>query len=275
MSRPFDPARQSDTVVPHTRRAAADFDNGGSRDKRERDLATPFFEEVADVVPGEMHHVTATVLAPDSPVSEEFRILRTRVRRIDEERPFRCIGVVSSASGEGKTTISLGLAVAMARESGCRVLLIEADVRRPTINDRLSLPNAPGLSDWLQSQDDSVPVRVVTPYKFSLLSAGHAVLEHAEQLASARMSRLVEAARQFFDFVVVDCPPLIPVADSALLQDLVDGFLLVVRARHTPSETIRRALSRLRADKIQGLVFNGQREILRSTYGPTYKPYSQ
>jgi len=275
MSRPFDPARHSDTVVPHARRAAADFDNVGHRERRERDLATPCFEEVADVVPGELHHVTATVLAPDSSVSEEFRILRTRVRRIDEERPFRCIGIVSSASGEGKTTISLGLAVAMARESGSRVLLIEADVRRPTINERLALPNAPGLVDWLQSQDEAIPIRVVTPYKFSLLSAGHSALDHAEQLASARMSRLIEAARQYFDFIVVDCPPLMPVADSALLQDLVDGFLLVVRARHTPSETIRRALSRLRADKIQGLVFNGQREILRSTYGPAYKPYSQ
>ena len=274
MSRPFDPARQTDAVVKHARRGPG-LDDEASRDPRDRGEPLPCFEEVADAVPGEIGPVTAAVLAPDSPVSEEFRILRTRVRRIDEERPFRCVGVVSSASGEGKTTISLGLAVAMAREPGCRVLLVEADVRRPAINDRLGLPHASGLSEWLQSKDDAIPVKVVVPSRFSLLSAGAAALEHPELLASARMSRLIEAARQYFDFVVVDCPPLMPVADSALLQDLVDGFLLVVRARHTPAETIRRALSRLKAEKIQGLVFNAQRELLRSSYGPSYKPYGQ
>jgi capsular exopolysaccharide synthesis family protein len=272
MSRPFDPVRQPEAFGKHTRRGA-ELDDA-VRDAR-RDEPLPCFEEVADVVPGEVSGVTAAVLAPDSGVSEEFRILRTRVRRIDEERPFRCVGVVSSASGEGKTTISVGLAVAMAREPGCRVLLVEADVRRPAISDRLGLPHAAGLSEWLQSKDDAIPVRGVAPYRFSLLSAGGAALEQSDLLASVRMSRLIEAARQYFDFVIIDCPPLLPVADSALLQDLVDGFLLVVRARYTPAQTIRRALSRLKAEKIQGLVFNGQRELLRSSYGPAYKAYGQ
>jgi capsular exopolysaccharide synthesis family protein len=271
MSRPFDPVRQTDAVVKHSRRASG-LDGSPGQDRGE---PLPCFEEVGDVVPGAAAPVTAVVLAQDSPVSEEFRILRTRVRRIDEERPFRCVGIVSSASGEGKTTISLGLAVAMAREPGCRVLLIEADVRRPAINDRLDLTHSPGLGEWLQSTDDAIPVRVVTPHRFSLLSAGRVALEHTDLLASVRMARLIEAARQYFDFVIIDCPPLLPVADSALLQDLVDGFLLVVRARHTPAQTIRRALSRLKAEKIQGLVFNGQRELLRSSYGAAYKAYGQ
>ncbi len=292
MKSPFDAARQ-EAIARHSQ---------GQDDGREPSDTTTYFEPVSEAVPANVSPITAAVLAADSPVSEEFRVLRTRVRRIDKERPFRCVGVVSSVSGEGKTTISLGLAAALAREPGCRVLLIEADVRRPAINERLGLAPAAGLSEWLhaspstapasshqqigallsalgkapQVKVDPVPVRVVMPQRFSLFSAGLAGLNQHELLASARMARLIEAARQNFDFVVVDCPPLLPVADSVMLQDMIDGFLLVVRARHTPASTIRRALSRLKGETIKGMVFNGQRELLgRSTYGQAYKPYGQ
>jgi succinoglycan biosynthesis transport protein ExoP len=299
MKSPFDPARQTEADIVTL---SPSEDNGRTHDRREPSDPGAHFEPVAEAIPGNVSPITAAVLSADSPVSEEFRILRTRVRRIDKERPFRCVGVVSSVSGEGKTTISLGLAAALAREPGCRVLLIEADVRRPAIGDRLGLGPAAGLSEWLhasptaaapssrkeigallsalgkgpQAKEDPIPVRVIMPHRFSLFSAGLAGLDHHELLASARMARLIETARQNFDFTIVDCPPLLPVADSVMLQDMVDGFLLVVRARHTPKSTIRRALSRLKGETIQGMVFNGQREFLRnSSYGQAYKPYAQ
>ena len=93
-------------------------------------------------------------------------------------------------------------------------------------------------------------------------------LDRPELLGSARMSALLEAARRSFDYVIVDCPPVIPVADSVILQELVDGFLLVVRARHCPRETVVRAASRLKAGRIIGMIFNDQREIL-----PRYSSY--
>jgi len=243
-------------------------DFGGSRPGREEMFG--FEEEVARVPTESLNPVMATVLASSSVVAEEFRVLRSRVRAVGEERPFRCVGILSGASGEGKTTVSIGLALAMAHEPGCRVLVIEADLRRPSLDARLELPRADGLGEWLESKSATIPVRRVMPYGFSLLSAGRSSWERPEMLGSTRMARLLEAARQSFDFIVVDCPPLAPVADSVMLQDMVDGFLLVVRARHSPSEVILRALSRLKEDRIQGVVFNAHKSVLPKYYNDSY-----
>jgi Mrp family chromosome partitioning ATPase len=118
------------------------------------------------------------------------------------------------------------------------------------------------VSDWLKGAS-GLTVRWVTPPGFALLSGGRLPLERPELLGSARMITLLESARQSFDFVIVDCPPVTPVADAVILQDHLDGFLFVVRARHGPRETVVRAASRLKAGRILGMVFNDQREILR------------
>jgi Mrp family chromosome partitioning ATPase len=87
------------------------------------------------------------------------------------------------------------------------------------------------------------------------------------------MESFLSVARQTFDVVILDCPPLVPVADSILLQDLVDGFLCVVRARYTPREVLKRALSNLKSEKILGLVLNNRREILASYERNAYRQY--
>jgi Mrp family chromosome partitioning ATPase len=89
------------------------------------------------------------------------------------------------------------------------------------------------------------------------------------------MARLIEAAKAAFDFVIIDCPPLMPVADAAILQDLLDGYLLVVRARTSPREAIQRAVSGLKPGRIQGVILNDCREILPSYYRYAYSQYGQ
>jgi Mrp family chromosome partitioning ATPase len=213
--------------------------------------------------------VLAQALVSGSPLGEELRLLTARIKVLGEERPFRCMGIVSASGSEGKTTLAIGLAAALARQPGRRVLLVEGDLRRPAIEKYLGLIPEPGLAEWLALGNGPLPVRLVQPAGISILSGGRAKVP-PELLGSQRMARLLEGARRFFHYVVVDCPPITPVADSVVMQDLLDGFLFVVRARRTPRQAVLRAISQLKPDRVRGLLFNDQREILTGHYGYRY-----
>jgi capsular exopolysaccharide synthesis family protein len=210
------------------------------------------------------------VLGSDHELAEEYRVLASKVSDLAADR-FTTIGVVSAVPGEGKTTVALGLAAALARTNPHRVLLLEADLRQPSLERYLGLPRVSGVSDWLSGTSSNVPVRTISPPGFSVITAGRQPLQRSELIGSDRMATLLGACQLSFGFLVVDCPPLSPVADAVALQDLLDGFLLVVRARTAPRDVITRAVARLKEGRIQGVVFNGPSEILRAGYGPSYR----
>jgi capsular exopolysaccharide synthesis family protein len=250
----------------------SDFDVDLARhDYRLEDL--PVFEEAAEAAARALPPVPMAVLSTRSLLAEEFRLLKIKIRQLSEQRPFRCIGVVSASAGEGKTTVALGLAANLAQEADRRVLLIEADLRRPAIEKYLGIESTPGLAEWLEQSQGTVSVRRLVPYNFHILSGGQRSLQRPDSVGSDRMARLVEAARRYFDYIVIDCPPLAPVADSVILQDLVDGFLMVVRARRSPRELLLRAASQLKPDRIQGVIFNDFREMLPGYQSYTYRQY--
>lgn len=250
-------------------RIEAEFDSRRSGE----DL--PVFEELAELTPAPRQPAHRAALSTESALAEEFRVLRAKVRAIGEERAFRCIGLVSSSPAEGKTTVALGLASSMAHErDGRRVILVEADLRKRSIARYLGFEPSSGLSEWLQDDPTSpVPVRRLGPGGPFLLAAGLNSPGNPELLASRRVSKLFEACRRCFDFVVVDCPPLTPVADTVMLQELLDGFLLVVRARRTTREALVRALSHLNRERIRGVVFNDYKELLAGAYSYARSPY--
>ena len=208
-----------------------------------------------------------------SVVGEEFRLLRAKLRKICEDRGVRSMAVVSALPGEGKSTISMGLSAALAREPGRRILLIEADLRRPSISRSLQVPPTKGLNEWLSSTRSDIDVSMIEPGGFFLLGAGDSELDRPENMSSARMEALVRSARESFDMVVLDATPILPVADTVLVQDLVDGLLLVVRSRMTPREAIHDALGRIHPEKILGVVLNDHREYRESYYNTGYKRY--
>lgn len=210
---------------------------------------------------------------PRSILGEEFRLLRARVDEIRQKRSLNSIALVSALPGEGKSTIALGLATALARDPGKRILLIEGDLRRPSISLDLGLPPHPGVAEWLNGSVDQVPVRIVEPARFFLVCAGQAQLERPESVGSPRMEAFLNAARDGFDLVIVDATPILPVADAVLLQDFVDGFLLVVRSRMTPRDAIHEALGRIRGDKVIGVVLNDHREYRDSYMSYAYHGY--
>jgi capsular exopolysaccharide synthesis family protein len=206
---------------------------------------------------------------PSSVVGEELRLVSSRIHDMSRQRGIRCLALTSPLPGEGKSTLSLGLAAALARQPGRRVLLIEADLRRPSLTRALGLPPSPGLGEWLHGQIDHVPVRAVEPSGFSIVVAGQAEFERPEILGSPRMESLLRAARGLYDHVLLDAMPLVPVTDAAIIQDMVDGFILVVRHRATPREAVQQGLAKLRHGRVLGVVMNDYREIL-----PTYTSYA-
>jgi len=234
--------------------------------------AVAFVEQKA-VSAGRSDPMVSSLTVSHSVMGEELRLLRARVRRLADERGISCLALTSALPGEGKSTVALGLAAALAREHGKRVLLIEADLRRPTLGARLGLPNAPGVAEWLNGQLPQITLRRVKPAGLFMVVAGQAPVDNAESLGSPAMESMLQAARGAFDFVLLDLPPVLPVADTTLVQDLVDGFLFVVRSRVTPREAIVEALSRLRAEKVLGLVLNDQHEYRHSYRNAAYKRY--
>ena len=235
----------------------------------------PGFEE-EDEVQGLPEPVARVALDQRSLPGEQFRLLAARLRAIGRDKRLRRIGVVSAALGEGKTTVALGLARAFGLERQRRVLLLELDLRRPAIDHALGLqPPAVGLRQYLEGTSDVPKLRRIGSSGFWVLSAGTGVMESSEILSSPRMSRLLEAADRVFDLVIVDCPPLLPVADAVIVQDLLDGFVFVVRSRHSPRETIQQAVGLIKPGLIAGLVLNGQRDIIPSYRGYAYRRYGQ
>jgi Mrp family chromosome partitioning ATPase len=202
-------------------------------------------------------------------LAEEFRFLAAKVAGLASER-FTTIGVVSTGPSEGKSTVAIGLTAALARISEQRALLLEADLRQPSVERYLGLPRTAGVSDYLASRTQSVPVRTITPPGFAVLAAGRERLARPELLGSERMATLIGACQLSYGYVVVDCPPLDPVADAVSLQDLLDGYLLVIRARRSPKAAIERAVSRLKEHRVRGIVFNDQPEILPLGYAYGY-----
>jgi Mrp family chromosome partitioning ATPase len=258
-----------------SRRLALRGDDAGPAAHREADEDSVYvdFSDEGTVIPAKVSPIIENLGNPDSVVGEALRLLGARVQKVRQDRKLNCLVVTSPLPGEGKSSVCLGLAGALAREEDQRVLLVEADLRRPSLVQMLGLPPGPGLSEWLESELAHVPVSVIEPGGFYLLTAGQSGLARPEVLGSLRMDTLLRGARRLFDFVLLDAVPVISVTDTVLIQDLIDGFLLVVRSRQTPRDAIHDALGRLRADKVLGVVLNDHEERKSSYRTYAYRRY--
>lgn len=174
-------------------------------------------------------------------LGEAFRSLRTSVLLSTAERPPRSLLVSSSQPSEGKTTISINLAISLA-QLGQRVLLVDGDMRRPSIRKAFGIVDSLGLVSYLTGQRDWRAAVLPTGLDhFDVLVCGPVPPNPAELLSSARMRTLLTEAKQEYHFVVVDSPPLLNVADSRILATLVEGVVLVVKGGTTPRELAQRA----------------------------------
>jgi capsular exopolysaccharide synthesis family protein len=224
--------------------------------------AVPAVREVA----GGVDHRLVVAVAPQSLAAEQFRSLRTRLTRSENGRSIRTIIVTSPNKGDGKSLTAANLALTMAQEFQQRVLLLDADLRRPSLHRLFGIAETPGLSDVLMGgaaiEDAMVHIR---DHRLTLLPSGIIPMHPAELLGSATMRRVLDTLRTRFDRILIDMPPVAPLADVAIAAPLVDGVLMIVRAGVTPKPAIERALSGLDMSKVLGLVLNDAGES-SSTY---------
>ncbi|MEC2158585.1 CpsD/CapB family tyrosine-protein kinase [Virgibacillus halodenitrificans] len=199
-----------------------------------------------------------TKLMPRSPISEQYRTVRTNLQfsAVDEE--LRRIMVTSAGPGEGKSMTTANLAVVYAQQ-GKKVLLIDADLRKPTIHYTFRLDNLRGLSNFLVGEasiEEAVSSSDVE--NLDLISCGPIPPNPSELLASKRMEKMLAEASEMYDVVLLDTPPVLAVADAQILSGLADGVVLVVRSKHTEYEAAEKAIEALQAvnARVLGTVLN-------------------
>lgn len=196
-------------------------------------------------------------LAPQSLAGEQYRSLRTRITRAENGRAVRTILVTSPNKGDGKSLTAANLALTMAQEFQQRVLLVDGDLRRPEVHRLFGIPNGPGLADVLMGGVELNQALVnVESHHLTLLPAGAVPGHPAELLGSAAMRRLLDTLRTRFDRILIDMPPVAPLADLHIVASMADGVLMIVRAGVTPKPAIERALAGLDVSKVLGLVLN-------------------
>ena len=200
--------------------------------------------------------------------AEQFRTLRSRLGQLRDNgnRPLRTLLVTSAIPAEGKTYVANNLAQAIVRQPDLRVLLIDADLRCSRLHVPLGAPAAPGLTDYLRGEADELAIiQHGTERNLCFIPAGNEVKNPSELLANSRLKKLLDRVTPVFDWIILDSPPCLPVADASVLAEHCDGVLLVVRAGATPSATVQRACQELQARNVVGVVLNGVQGA--DTYG--------
>ena len=196
-------------------------------------------------------------LAPKSPAAEQYRALRTRLAFAEGAGALRTVMITSPQKGEGKSVTSANLALTMAQELQRRVVLVEADLRKPSLQHLFGLPSGAGLADYLCGAAELKDIMKFLPeHNLTVIPAGSTPMNPAELLGSTAMRRMLDHLRTRFDRVILDTPPVLPLADVAILAPLVDGALLVVRAGYTPKPAIENALRSFDASRLLGVVLN-------------------
>ncbi len=219
------------------------------------------------------HLVSLT--APASFAAEQYQGLRLTIERIGRARTMQVIAVTSPGAGDGKTLTSINLAGALSRGNE-RVLLIDADLRRPSVARQLGLTESPvGLADVLSNERISLTevVQHLDTHHLDVITAGTPRTAIHQLLRSARFEQMIREARERYEFIVIDTPPLLPVFDSALLAKASDGVLMIVSANQTPRKLLGEALNLLDPAKVLGIVFNRDERPLFGYYDAYYREY--
>jgi capsular exopolysaccharide synthesis family protein len=190
--------------------------------------------------------------------AEEFRTLRSRLYQIREKLPLKRLMVTSALPKEGKSFVAANLAQVIVRQHGRRALVIDADLRSPGMHRHLGASQTPGLSDYLLGECDEFAIMQRGQMdNLFFVPAGRQVTGAPELLANGRLKLFLQRVEPLFDWIILDTPPVIPVADSTLLANFCEGVLMVVRSNATPSDLARRAREEFQDKLLLGVVLNG------------------
>jgi len=249
---------------------------GGTEMDQTMERAGNFLPRVDE--PGGPHNAVdrqvVSLTAPASSAAEQYRSLYYRLERMRELRPMKVIAFTSALPGEGKTVTAVNLALAAARATPeRRILLVDGDLRRGQVSRVLGIRGKPGLSEVLSGECDVRElVRRFQSTRLNVITAGATPEEPTQALASARMKHMLKVFRDHFDEVYVDLPPTLPFADAGILSHQADGVIMVVRANVTPAKVVTQAVEQLAGAPVLGCVLNGA-ELESTPYLKGYKQY--
>lgn len=210
---------------------------------------------------------------PHSPGADRIRSLRLRLRDLRRAKSLRRLVITSPLPGDGKSTMALNLATALAEGGKNTVLLMEADLHHPTLVKALDLRPTPGLAECLEDNIDPLLVlRRIEPLHFYFLQSGHPASNPSELLQENALSTIMQRIAPHFDWVIIDAPPVIPLTDALSLSKHADASLMVTRAGQTSREDVAEALTLIGPKNVVGIVLNGA-ETLNRAYEKYYGYY--
>jgi capsular exopolysaccharide synthesis family protein len=228
-------------------------------------------------ITSEVESHLVSLVAPSGPEAEQYRALRHVVEQRHKSQALTVIAISSPGVGDGKTTTAINLAGALAQGSDVSVLLVEADLRRPSFARALGFDGSRslGLVDAILDPNLTLAsiVQPRPPFNLSVVLAGQIPSSPYEVLKSPRLGALLDEARQQYDFIVMDTPPLALVQDCRVVARWVDGMVVVVAAHQTPRSLLESALDVVDPTKLVGLVFNGFDHLGAGRHAGRYATY--
>jgi capsular exopolysaccharide synthesis family protein len=187
---------------------------------------------------------------------EQYRRLAATLHAAQAASGFKVVLIASAVAGEGKTLTATNLALTLSESYRRSVLLIDGDLRKPSLHTVFGIEGSRGLAEGLLSPDEAkLPIHHVSP-NLTVLPAGRANTDPMAALVSDRARRMIDEARATFDWVIIDTPPVGLLSDASLLAAAADGAVLVVKANSTPYDAVQRAVAALGRDHVIGVVLN-------------------
>jgi len=229
-------------------------------------------KEMAESLEIDEHLVS--LFAPNSYEAEQYRTLAHTIELMHKDFGLQVLAVTSALPGDGKTTTTINLAGALAQSPDARVLLMCADLRKPSVIEHLGMeyPHPVGLATAILNPGQTLTqvVQRLGGFNLSVLPAGPYLANPHEALKAPRLGELIQEARQQYDYIVLDTPPLLLVPDCRIFGKWVDGFLMVVAAHKTPRGLVEEAQNLMDPSKLVGLVFNYDDHHIESYYYYNY-----
>jgi capsular exopolysaccharide synthesis family protein len=212
-----------------------------------------------------------SVGAEESLGAEKFRFLAVKLRQLRQSRNLKKVLITSTIPQEGKSTVAANLACTLARRKQHKTLLLEGDLRRPAVAEKFGLGRLPGLCEWLSGKTENISIYRLESLGLWILPAGSAPQNPLELMQSGKLPSLMEQLEAWFDWIVIDSPPVLPLADASIWSRLSDGILLVTRKGITEKQQLQRGIEAIERSKLLGALVNSSSNVAHSDY---YQRYS-